>query len=140
MATDAPRHGLSGSHLLEVAQVAGDLGHRKVTTFVSLDDLRVTAGAAKLLSSAEFPKVLCVVEPDHHIPVAETLIVHHPFEVPEGVASRSQTRSVLDFCPGLGPVSPRDILHHLIGCLQLAHRLGFDARCVMALDAFDVVV
>jgi len=120
----------SGAHVAEHTRRGGD--HH----VFPLHDLRMTGGAAQLLSPARTFQVRRVLklhaEEHHHGRVGHD--VHF-------VAARAQARSVLNFGPrtrafvGLGEVGG-----HLIEAAQFAVNGALDAGRIVADDALDILV
>ncbi len=99
----------------------------------ALNDLGVAAGAAQVLAATHLTQVVGMIE-------SNPRVVDLTLELPLRMTAGSQAGGVLDLRPGLDAVGACDVLHDLVGGLDLAHRLGFDAGRVVALDALHRVV
>ncbi len=71
---------------------------------------------------------------------AHTIELDLALQLASRMAARAQARRILDLRPRPKPVRTRDVLHDLIGRLQLAHRLRLHAGGVMAFHARDLIV
>jgi hypothetical protein len=130
VAARAPGEGLAFGPSPEMAQETGALRDRDV---ISLHDLRVAARAPQLFAAPKSREVMPMIEP--HAEKRQLAL-----QLASRVASGTQARRVLDLSPRLSPVRARDVLHDLVRRLHFAHRLRFDPRGVVALDAGHVMV
>ena len=137
MASQTAGDRLTHRPALEVTEDAGLLGHGEMRP---LHDLRVAARAAQLLALAQLSQVLRVVEVYDDLGVGGSREVYRSLHATQRVAPRPETSGVFDLSPRLGSILASHILHDLIGRLELAHRLGFDPRGIVALDARYLVV
>ncbi len=71
---------------------------------------------------------------------ADPGVVDLTFQLTLGVAAGAQAGGVLDLGPRLDSVGAGDVFDDLIGRLELAHRLRFDAGRVVAFNALHRVV